>query len=62
MNADKPQIMWFIWHPDFGLYVGGDLTRRAAIERHCYETGRDWAYNRRKGDRAVKCMIVRVVP
>lgn len=56
MKTIKPQIMWFI-HGNCGLYTGGMLTRKAAIQHHCCLTGIDWPRCIAKGDTAVKCLV-----
>jgi hypothetical protein len=40
-----------------GFYTGWWHVRKDAISTHCKELGRNWAYCRKKGDKAVKIEI-----
>ena len=53
----KPEIMWFIDAGGVGLYVGGEMTRREAIESICRDFGHGWKTLYRRGLRAVKCEV-----
>lgn len=48
--------MWFIVGK-CGVYTGGSLLRREAIQQHTSELDRPWDECKRRGDRAVKCIL-----
>lgn len=54
MEKKITETMWAICSKDVGLYCGTHLTRKGAIKNHCEDTGKDWKYHKKKGDRAVK--------
>ena len=54
----KEEIMWAI-HGTHGLYVGTDYTRKGMIRTHMADLGyMDWQECRKKGDRAIKVIVI----
>ena len=52
-----PEIMWAIYNPDFGFFVGTQLTKKDAISAHTLDLGINWEECRKGGDIAIRVLI-----
>jgi hypothetical protein len=53
----KPEIMWAIWNPDIGFYLGTYLTRKGAILSHVLTGEISWEECESYGEMAVEVTI-----
>lgn len=56
---EKSEIRWVIYGTH-GFYTGTSHTRKEAIKEHISALGVSWDYCKRRGDKAVKCIVIPV--